>query len=391
MSVLNKIRIKKIESLLIIISIIIIFFAAYKLAAIAKLQDFSIYWMAAHTWLGGKNPYDLIWHHEYVTGEVGLIDSTKNTLKVWSPPYFLVPMILFGIWDLFTAKIFFITILLAQAFILAYRVINSIIISNRISNPVLLFPKIIVYLSALPIWLWASAFFCGGMGILSALAPLFMTFVRGYGAIWHWAVFWLLLSLKPHIAFFGSLFILCALPKDARIRSLKGFGIACVVIMSVLTIYSPQVFSQYLSLDASIVNEYIVSTSTLNRLIRFLGCPPEVYYALAGGFLVVFFCLLKRPPRLHSLSEIIAFSILVNQILLFASPYAWTHDYQVSAGWLWATFTLGITSGPLAWLNLVSMISFNFLNLFGLEHLAMVLWWYLSIVNFVKIYKTKTS
>jgi hypothetical protein len=389
MSVQNKNITPIIQSLLLISSFVFIVFTAHELAFISKLQDLSIYWTAAHTWLIGENPYELSRHQEYVSGEVGFINLTNATLKVWSPPYFLVPMSLFAIWNITVAKLIFIALLLAQVLIWTYKVIKLAANSNQSNNPLLFFTKISGYLGAFPIWVWASAFFWGGMGILSALAPLLMTFVKGFGAVWHWTIFWLLLSLKPHIAFFGSLFILYALPKEARIRSLKGFGLASAIILSVLTLYSPQVFSQYLSLDASVVNQFISYTSTLNRVIGDLGFPREVYYIVAGGFFVLCAWFLKRPIRLDSLSEIIALSIIVNHIGLFASPYAWAHDYQVAAGWLWATLVLGITKGPLSWLNLSCLISFNLATLIDAEGIVTYLWWLLSILNVVQIYRTK--
>lgn len=375
---------------LLICSLIFIVFIAYELSSISRLQDLSIYWTAAHTWLTGENPYDLARHQEYVTGEVGFINLSHATLKVWSPPYFLVPMIPFAIWDLDIAKLIFISLLLIQVIGWIYRVLELVVRTTATSSRLAMFTKVLAYVAALPFWVWISTFFWGGMGILSGLAPLMMTFVQGFGAIWHWMIFWFLLSLKPHIAFFGALFILCALPKDARIRALKGFGLASALILAVLILYSPQVFSQYFSLDASVVNKYIVYTSTLHGILTDLSLPKSLYYLIAIGFYITLACFLKRPIRLNSLSEILALSILVNHICLFISPYAWAHDYQVAAGWLWATLVLGGSRRYLAWLNLAFLISFNVSILLGSSELLPPLWWLLSMLNLVNIYRSRS-
>lgn len=156
--------------------VVAVVWLASKLAPLFILQDFSIYWRATKEWLHGANPYDLPPHTQYVSGEFGELDRLVSTLKVWSPPTFLLAMVPFSISSLEFGKSLYLSLVILTTWgwlALTYR---SICDAYALKGVI---PTLAGAFLALLIFPWSPTIDMlrwGGVSVLSSMAFLIIAY-----------------------------------------------------------------------------------------------------------------------------------------------------------------------------------------------------------------------
>lgn len=344
---------------LILLTILVSPIAIY-CAARFVLHDFSIYWYASARWLAGGNPYELPDLISYLSGDVGGKESNVEILKVWAPPYFLLMMSPFAALSIDVAKMLYLTVLLGSLagwISLTSQELTSGVLSRRVWDSL---KYLVVSVLVLPWCIPKSALTWGGMSLLASTAFLLLATTRNSPTFFRWFLFWLLVSIKPHVVFGAAVAFMILLPSRERWRSLIALGAAGVLFGLVLLTYSPQVFDQFLALDSSVVRVYQVYTQTLVGGLLKLEMSVEASYLVSGSlWLLSLVPLLKMRRASMDFREIVAVALIFNTLSLYLSPYAWMHDYQSALGLLWATWVLVVRTGRLAVCNIALILAIN--------------------------------
>ncbi len=376
---------------LILIGAIVILTTIVAFASSFIFQDFSIYHQATSLWLEGKNPYILPAHQSYLEGYIGEMSPVTNiSMRVLAPPYFLITMTPFALLSIAVAKKFYLILLFLGFFLwfwLTVRELNRYQSTDRNYQPLAWLGAVLTQ----PFFIWQVGVSWGGMGILSTLGVFLLTRFKNYGSLLGWALFWFLLSLKPHIFIYGALFLLLKLSSRVRYQNFIAFLLVFSCINCFLWLYSPEVFKNFFdSLAFNIASSLQYKNDTLLGLLLRLSVPREVAISILLLVGIPLVALAIRPIKINSFQEIVALAILFNTAGLFLSFYGWAHDFQSSAGWFWATLVLGIRSGWLYWTNIAGLLLINIAYLISHSYYVAVFqgaWWVLVMVNLLAIYR----
>jgi len=319
--------------------VVAVVWLASKLAPLFILQDFSIYWRATKEWLGGGNPYDLPPHTQYVSGDLGGLDRLVTTLKVWSPPTFLLAMVPFSISSLEFGKSLYLSLVILTTWgwlALTYRSICEAYALKGV------LPTLAGAFIALLVFPWSPTIDMlrwGGMSLLSSLAFLIIASSPALSTR-AWTVIFILFSLKPHPAALAVLTLLVIISPKERLQILGGAGLALLVALTPL-LSQTSLIQLYNSLPFDVVNDYRVVTDTLSGKLLGLGSTTLIATIVSAGYWAVSLVLTKRasrgvPDRPHKLALI----MLITPLSTYFAPYAWQHDYVICGGFLWACFVL---------------------------------------------------
>ena len=364
MSAPNRSKTDTYHGLSIVLLVIFVSPIAVYYGPLLTLQDFSIYWYATMRWLEGRNPYELPDLASYVGGDFGTIDSNIDKLKVWAPPYFLCMMIPFAVLEIDFGKMLYMTCLLGSLagwIWLTSRELAAEVVHGRWWDK---YRHIAVALMVSPLCVTKSALIFGGMSVLAGIAFLILATTRTFAGFFRWALFWLLVSIKPHAVFGAAVAFMVLLPARERWRSLRALGTVGAIFGSILLVHSPHVVDQFLDLDTSLTRIYQPGTATFVARLLLSGMSVESSYLVSGSLWLISLLPLIRIRRYSmSFREIVAVALLFNVLSIYLSPYAWLHDYQSALGFLWATLVIGVRSGRLAVCNISLILALNVLQI----------------------------
>lgn len=319
--------------------VVAVVWLASKLAPLFILQDFSIYWRATKEWLHGANPYDLPPHTQYVSGEFGGLDRLVSTLKVWSPPTFLLAMVPFSISSLEFGKSLYLSLVILTTWgwlALTYRSICDAYALKGV------LPTLAGAFLALLIFPWSPTIDMlrwGGMSVLSSMAFLIIAYSSSLstGA---WTVVFILFSLKPHPAALAVLALILIISPKERLQLLGGAGLALLVALTPL-LSQTSLIQLYNSLPFDVVNDYRHATDTLSGILLGLGSTTLIATIVSAGCCAVSLVLTKRASRgVADRPRKLALIMLITPLSTYFAPYAWQHDYVICGGFLWASFAL---------------------------------------------------
>jgi hypothetical protein len=278
--------------------------------------DFIEYWSAVQVFLGGDNPYDpaALLPVQQAAGW-----DRSEPLMMWNPPWTLLVMLPFAALPFELARALFLAVSSAATLGLAdylWRTLGGL--------------KEDRWVAWSGTWCFIPAIHALAMGQLS---PMILAGITGFvWAIrkekeWLAGMFLVLATVKLHVVYLFFLVIFCWGIKQRRWKVLLAPTLGILAGLLLLTLYSPQLLSNYLSAIGSGA-PLDWRTPTLGTLMRLvLGGSSYLQFLpplLLGGICLLYIVLVRRRflaglSWTHSMAPILALSVA-------SSSFAWTFD-----------------------------------------------------------------
>ncbi len=287
-------------------------------------QDFSIYWKAGQNFLEGRNPYELPPSIEYVTpGAFGYYDTKPLALKMWNPPFSLPLLIPFSAFPLSVAKHVYVVGLafaLALTCLFQFRLLAQHGFSAAKSC--------IVIFSGLIFGAIATTAQWGGMSWIALLLVTLILQVYAARQFFLLGVLTPLLVIKPATMFiFVAVLFLIGLRFGAK-KFILGVFSSLSVIVAILLLFRPEIYSDYANLNQHIANAVWRHTESFSAAFYRLGVLSDsdfwrwVPLCIVIGAFAWF--IWSRRIEASRAERLLLYALPLS---VFFSPYSWTHDY----------------------------------------------------------------
>jgi hypothetical protein len=316
---------------------LLIVFFCYAIAPYFTLQDFLMYLRASSDWIHGNNPYQLPLPSSYIQECLfGEVDSSKNLLQVWSPPFVFPIFGVISFLSIHLQKTLYLILILYCLYSIKLFIQNipHVHVTWGVKGFAIIPASILFLISAYPLGMWEWVILYGGVSIISLAFFYTGIYCIRKNLLLLGGILMSPLIIKPHIG--CPLLLACVMYFWVRkiFPAIRGiiYGILFQLLISFLM--NNRAWSDYSQLDMTLPLEYVKFTGGLPASLIW----HELLFPAQGVFLgLVCTCILVISSIIYQLyyskgketlclEEYLAWII---PSIFLCNPYIWPHDQTI--------------------------------------------------------------